>query len=400
MSNHNILQPKDVRDEKRNIDVVGNTEQQIVNKNEVKQIVEEGIVEAIPKLLDALELRKKDKRLQKERAENSRIIEEGEEDQHDSNTEHSEVSKPEKKKNKDPSASASAASSSDMISQTANAGKTMSETTSNVIVTPIQREEIRPFKCEVCNITCNTEDLLEKHKKGKKHSKSLQKLGDSSANATKMVPPPVASESLVGDLGNKRHGLVQHGVRAESIHCDLCNVVCYNQEIYQKHVVGKKHSAKEIIQLACKSGFLAPTQYSSSGSQKKLNTFQCELCNITCTSNELLRMHIAGKKHVNKLKEHGQIPNLPIVNSESNKDDTANSDGSNRNGKRAGSHEDVQSKKQRVLQGGAPLNAIRTCTLCNVVCNSPTVFIAHLAGQKHAAMVVKKVETLTNGQES
>ncbi|KAL8226612.1 hypothetical protein R6Q57_016444 [Mikania cordata] len=299
--------------------------------------------------------------------------------------------------------SASAASSSDMISQTANAGKTMSETTSNVIVTPTQREEIRPFKCEVCNITCNTEDLLEKHKKGKKHSKSLQKLGDSSANATKMVPPPVASESLVGELGNKQHGLVQHGVRAESIHCDLCNVVCYNQEIYQKHVVGKKHSAKEIIQLACKSGFLAPTQYSSSGSQKKLNTFQCELCNITCTSNELLKMHIAGKKHVNKLKDYGQIPNLPLtpmVNSESNKDDAANSDGSNQNGKRAGNHEDVQSKKQRVLQGGAPLSAIRTCTLCNVVCNSPTVFIAHLAGQKHAAMVVKKAEALTNGQES
>ncbi|KAK9075477.1 hypothetical protein SSX86_003801 [Deinandra increscens subsp. villosa] len=268
----------------------------------------------------------------------------------------------------------------------------MSETVNNVLVTPRKPEEIRPFKCEVCNITCNTEDLLEKHKQGKKH---LKLADDSSANAPKTATPAIASETLVGELVNKQQqGLLQHGARTDSIFCHLCNVVCYNQEIFQKHVVGKKHSAKAIIQLASQSGFFAATSYPShGGSQKKPPTFQCGLCKITCTSNELLKLHIAGKKHLNKLKESGQIPNLPLVNPDEGK--TVNSDGSNRNGKkRAGSHEDVESKKQKVLQGGAALDAIRTCDLCNVVCNSPTVYDAHLEGQKHAAaMAVKHAET-------
>ncbi|KAI7741204.1 hypothetical protein M8C21_026493 [Ambrosia artemisiifolia] len=281
-----------------------------------------------------------------------------------------------------------------------------SEATNNVVVTPKPPKEIRRVRCDVCNITCNNEDLLEKHKQGRKHLKSLQNPAGSSVSAPTMVPPPpVASETLVGELEKKKPGILQPGAKADSIHCDLCNVVCYSQEIYQKHVVGKKHSAKAIIQLASMNGYFAATSNSSGGSQKKPNTFQCGLCKITCTSNELLSMHIAGKKHLNKLRESGQIPNLPsttvaspMVNLES-EGNNVNSDGSNMNGKRAGSHVDVESKKQKILQGGAPLNAIRTCTLCNVVCNSPTVFNAHLAGQKHAAMVLQLAETLTTGQE-
>jgi hypothetical protein len=41
----------------------------------------------------------------------------------------------------------------------------------------------------------------------------------------------------------------------------------------------------------------------------------------------------------------------------------------------------------KVLQGGAVANAMRTCAICNVVCNSDTVFKFHVAGQKHASMV-------------
>ncbi|XP_076954011.1 uncharacterized protein LOC143628260 [Bidens hawaiensis] len=275
----------------------------------------------------------------------------------------------------------------------------MSETTNNVLVTPpTQLQEIRPFKCDLCNITCNNKDLLDKHKLGRKHLKNLQKSTGSSANAPKVVPSPAASETLVAELGNKKAG---------SVCCDLCKVVCNNQEIYQKHVVGKKHSAKVIIQLATASGFLNATSYAV----KKPSIFQCELCEITCTSNELLNMHLAGKKHLRKLKESGQIPNTPLtpiasldtrfakpmVTPESDEGKTVNLDGNNINGKRVGSYENVESKRQKILQGGAALNAIRACTLCNVVCNSSTVFDAHLRGQKHAAaMAAKQVETSTD----
>lgn len=56
--------------------------------------------------------------------------------------------------------------------------------------------------------------------------------------------------------------------------------------------------------------------------------------------------------------------------------------------------EDLETKKQKVMEGGAAATAIRVCVICNVVCNSQTVFNYHLTGQKHATMVKK----LANGR--
>ena len=44
------------------------------------------------------------------------------------------------------------------------------------------------------------------------------------------------------------------------------------------------------------------------------------------------------------------------------------------------------------MEGGAAVDAVRTCAICNVVCNSETVFRYHLAGQKHAAMTKKHAQ--------
>ncbi|KAI3820871.1 hypothetical protein L1987_08421 [Smallanthus sonchifolius] len=414
-------------------------------------------------------------------------------------------------------------------------GVTMSETPNNVLVTTTQPENILPFQCEVCNISCNTKDVLEKHKIGKKHLKIVKRLADSSADA---------SETLVGELENKKHRLIQNGATTETlIHCDICNVFCNNQEIFQKHVAGKKHSAKSIIQQAGTNAVFDATSDSSGGQQKKPDPFQCEICKITCTSNELLKAHIAGKKHLKKMKDSEQIPNMPltpvasqdtpptkpVIDPESSEgktvnlqeakqvcelcgitcntnemfkihitgkkhlkkmkdsgqmpnlpltpiasQDTPTANPESNEGKTVGLHEtkpvceicgiscdtdemmkfhtagkkhrknleksekligpnpalttepaatpmvigplqegikrknkggtdeDVEAKKQKIVQGGASSDAVQTCNLCNVVCNSPRVFISHLAGQKHAAMAVKQAETqaVQTGQES
>ena len=55
--------------------------------------------------------------------------------------------------------------------------------------------------------------------------------------------------------------------------------------------------------------------------------------------------------------------------------------------------EDFQTKIRKVMTGGATAAAVRVCTICNVVCNSQTVFNYHLTGQKHAAMVKKQAVT-------
>ncbi|KAF5807267.1 putative transcription factor C2H2 family [Helianthus annuus] len=448
---------------------------------------------------------------------------------------------------------------------------TTNETTNAVFVTR-QLENILPFQCEVCNISCDTKDVLEKHKQGKKHLKRMKRLADLSANPPNMVPPPVASETVVEELENKKQRLLKNGATAETLlSCDVCNVICNNQEGFQQHVASKKHAAKSVIQLASTNAvFDATSDSSGGGSQKKLVGFPCEICKIVCTSGELLNTHIAGKKHLKKLKELGQIPNLPlaaiasqdtppvvnpesnegntvnlhgaipsnvppapialqdtqptepmanqesiedktgdlteakmsnlpltpissqdapptnpmanpestedktdnltgaissnlpVVNLESNEGKTVNSHGANwvcelcgiscnteevlnihltgkkhrknleksekligpnpaettkvigplqengerigskRKGKKGGGNDDVETKKQRVLQSGTASDALQICNLCNVVCNSEKAFFTHLAGQKHVAMAVKQAETQASaaGQES
>ncbi|XP_035839463.1 protein SUPPRESSOR OF GENE SILENCING 3 homolog [Helianthus annuus] len=87
--------------------------------------------------------------------------------------------------------------------------------------------------------------LLKKHKQGKKHLKRMKRLADSSANPPNMLPPPVASEIVVGEMKNKKQRLLQNGATAETLlSCDVCNVICNNQEGFQQHIASKKHAAK------------------------------------------------------------------------------------------------------------------------------------------------------------
>ncbi|KAL8216027.1 hypothetical protein R6Q57_022864 [Mikania cordata] len=421
------------------------------------------------------------------------------------------------------------------------------EIASNAL-TRMQHEIILPYHCKVCDISCNAKDMLMKHEQGKKHLKSLEKLTNSSTMAPKMVPPPISSETVVGETENKMHRLLQNGAAPDTlIYCDICNVICNNEEGFQKHVASKKHSAKSIVQLASTNAVFDVTSDPHGDSQKKSEPFQCEICQITCNSNEHLKLHIAGKKHLKKLQDLGQTPNLPLtpvasqgtpptkpmenqqsnegkianshkgkpvcelckitcdtdevfkihlsgkkhlkklkdsrkipnlpltpivsqgtpvtnptVNLESNEGKTVNlheakpvcelcgitcdtnemlqihiigkkhqknlekseiligpnpapspepvaepkmigpmqekgksviSDGNSRKKKRGGIDMDVEVKKQKVVQSGTSSDAVQTCKLCNVVCNSPTVLFSHLAGQKHAAMAVKQAET-------
>lgn len=47
----------------------------------------------------------------------------------------------------------------------------------------------------------------------------------------------------------------------------------------------------------------------------------------------------------------------------------------------------LETKKQKVIAGGAPPDSVRICTICNIVCNGDKVFAFHLAGEKHAFKV-------------
>ncbi|KAK7295434.1 hypothetical protein RJT34_18343 [Clitoria ternatea] len=129
----------------------------------------------------------------------------------------------------------------------------------------------------------------------------------------------------------------------------------------------------------------------------------CEVCKIDCTSKEVLDQHKLGKKHkknLDKLRESLNPTQVQASGSSSNPvigpqlpiDKRKSSNKSKR--KTAETPEELEKKKKKVLEGGAAAEAVRICGICNVVCNSETVYNFHLAGQKHAAML-KKASHLT-----
>lgn len=158
------------------------------------------------------------------------------------------------------------------------------------------------------------------------------------------------------------------------------------------------------------------SQFSSTWNKvpKKVKFVQpawCEVCKINCNSSDVYAKHLSGKKHQKNLEQLYKLTNNP---------NAAASTGSSaatvpligppekpqaNNGKSAdtplpwqqaaqsqAAEEDLETKRRKIVEGGAAAGAIRMCTICNVVCNSQTVFNTHLGGQKHADKVKKLAE--------
>lgn len=136
--------------------------------------------------------------------------------------------------------------------------------------------------------------------------------------------------------------------------------------------------------------------------QKKTKVVQpafCEVCKIECTGKEVLDQHKLGKKHkknVEKLRESltpTQVQpsgsSKPLIGPQLPDDKGKSISGNKSKRKKVETAEDLEKKKMKVLEGGAAASAVKICAICNVVCNSETVYNYHLAGQKHAAMLKK-----------
>uniref|UniRef100_A0A2P2P6D0 Uncharacterized protein n=1 Tax=Rhizophora mucronata TaxID=61149 RepID=A0A2P2P6D0_RHIMU len=136
---------------------------------------------------------------------------------------------------------------------------------------------------------------------------------------------------------------------------------------------------------------------------KVVQSAYCEVCKVDCNSKDVLDQHKLGKKHKKNLEKLQAVAavgssvsvgsNNPIIGPQENPDKGKAVSKPNSKRKAAQPLEDLETKKRKVLEGGAAAEAVRTCTICNVVCNSETVFSHHLAGQKHAAMLKKHAAT-------
>ncbi|GAV68493.1 zf-met domain-containing protein [Cephalotus follicularis] len=112
-----------------------------------------------------------------------------------------------------------------------------------------------------------TDDLLQQHFNGRKHKDELLKLE--------------LARKGSGDGGGGGDGSSNGGeMLKRQLQCELCNIVCSDEQLLEQHFKGKKHKA-ELERQGCSR--------------------KCDLCNIWCPDTSSLQMHLKGKKHILRL---------------------------------------------------------------------------------------------------
>ncbi|MCD7462895.1 hypothetical protein HAX54_049590 [Datura stramonium] len=234
--------------------------------------------------------------------------------------------------------------------------------------------KIQPVWCGVCKLEFNSKTVLDQHKLGKRHQRSLDKLKGGSVTTAATSAPLVASvvsdnpfvglqkkpnkvnsengqdsveKAAVENLETKRQKVLEGGAATDEVRiCLACNVVCNSETVFKTHLTGKKHIAN-----ITKQQKSAPASASGVPSEVSVNI------------------------------SIGPQEKPDIVNSGNGQDAMK---------KAAELIENLEIKTRKVLERGAATNEVRKCLVCKVVCNSETVFRLHLAGKKHIANMKKQ----------
>ncbi|KAK6918591.1 hypothetical protein RJ641_017013 [Dillenia turbinata] len=208
---------------------------------------------------------------------------------------------------------------------------------------------IRPSRmawCELCRVDCNTFEILEQHKNGKKHKKKeLQKL--------KKVMTGTITEQMSVPISIFQPNVVQRNAKAvdlkqespgklpvEDSICDTASSDDRNGERDQQKNLPEKvqnpvaelkenqageqkmdHSGvcgrglKRHLRGGQGAKRMRTNQWhrrqAEPSKPKEVISLTCKLCNVKCGSQVVFDSHLAGKKHLSKLKKfHGNQPIL------------------------------------------------------------------------------------------
>ncbi|KAL6551596.1 hypothetical protein OROGR_007750 [Orobanche gracilis] len=168
----------------------------------------------------------------------------------------------------------------------------------------------------------------------------------------------------------------------QSMWCQVCNIHCSSQVVFDQHILGKKH-LRNFENLKAKFTVVPPPPAIMLAAPPTPVVVPEPL--PVFTSPPINRPAIGPGKNPAPVDR-------PTIGPEENPDKAKLSNAQKARKKAANARkEDMETKRRKVVEGGAAANAVRMCRICNVVCNSDTVFNFHLSGQKHVAMIRKYV---------
>jgi hypothetical protein len=148
------------------------------------------------------------------------------------------------------------------------------------------------FYCKICELDLQSQVCFDQHNSGKNHKKKLE------LKETKQISS-LNTQSMI--LEAKPASNIQ--IKAKEFKCDLCSITCTSKDHLELHLSGRKHKLKEHIKINCKSN-QSETKPTDLVQQldKKEEVTNCEICDMKFNYNFELKTHLAGKKHLKKVK--------------------------------------------------------------------------------------------------
>ncbi|XP_004233376.1 uncharacterized protein [Solanum lycopersicum] len=236
--------------------------------------------------------------------------------------------------------------------------------------------KMKPVWCHICKIEFTGQTVLDQHILGKKHKRSLDNLKGGSVITASTSAPLVTS------------------VASENPFVGL------QEEPNKMNSANRQDSVEKAVKVV--KNLETKTRKVLEGGAATDEVRICIPCNVVCNSETVFRTHLIGKKHIaNVTKQQKSVPaSASLVPSEvpvstsigpQEKPDIVNSgDAKDAMKKAAELSVKLETKTQKVLEGGAAANDVRQCLVCKVVCNSETVFSNHVTGKKHIANMKKQ----------
>lgn len=148
--------------------------------------------------------------------------------------------------------------------------------------------------CELCRVDCNTLEILEQHKNGKRHKKNLQVFEELQKINNKLI---VSMQNPQMSIPQTNPETSSEGNPLPSQNCPPQPVTTENKG---ENVLKRGRGAKKNTRGGKRMRTSEP---------KVVKHIICELCNIKCESQVVFESHLAGKKHLSQLKKvHGRGP--------------------------------------------------------------------------------------------
>lgn len=179
-----------------------------------------------------------------------------------------------------------------------------------------------PFRCEVCDVTVNSEMQLVQHRTGKMHVRKMQADIPSEETGGRGGMPFRGKNEDDDDMDPITQAVVNNALgklptkrKAQPVTCNACNLT-FNSELQAaQHYNGSRHAKKVRLMEAAKQMETEedPAETDTNGEKllpssgddlgKKLGLFFCGYCNISVNSLQQLDAHKSGSKHRAKVQK-------------------------------------------------------------------------------------------------